>query len=620
MSQPPTNSRQSSVLKSLANKGSRPRGIDRKQTIKPVRKSERLQQLQRKTSKRNDPLPSPSVSNSFGAELRQDLPASEKPLNSDRKRKRSQGPGDSVPRIGDGPFPKRPRAVKDTLNPKTKSHISNHTDPIKHWIQKGTWPKKYSEQDRQFRNGFKQDTWLEKYSKQEGNMSHLLARKKSSVSLCRKRSISSSDAAETTIPCTPSDQKPREEKSTPYNDVRYEILLQSKGSYMKKSDLGITDKSKDLCIKLFSTEQTVPKDSLFNDNQFDKTCEKIRNENEARVVRDISLLIVPSAEILETQSVVETQSAPELKHLKDSVNQGWNNSVPVTKTRPQPDYSVGFSRSAFTEDQLEKLRPFVGDLYDTSHFMATWQIYFPFLTCEVKCGAAALDVADRQNAHSMFIAVRAVVELYKLVGREKELNREILAFSISHDHSMVRIYGHYALIQDDKTTFYRHPVDAFDFTTRDGREKWTAYKFTKNVYNLWMPIHLKRICSAIDDIPSGINFELSLSASVIEGSELPDYQLSNAEPVSELKEDESLDSQKSRDTATFKKPRLPSKSMIQQENDRQKERIDELKRENDRQKQENDRQKQESDRQRQEIDELKEQTKELMNMLKHKFT
>ncbi len=30
--------------------------------------------------------------------------------------------------------------------------------------------------------------------------------------------------------------------------------------------------------------------------------------------------------------------------------------------------------------------------------MATYYMHFPFLTCDVKCGAAALDVADRQNA------------------------------------------------------------------------------------------------------------------------------------------------------------------------------------------------------------------------------
>jgi hypothetical protein len=66
-------------------------------------------------------------------------------------------------------------------------------------------------------------------------------------------------------------------------------------------------------------------------------------------------------------------------------------------------------------------------------------MWFPFLMCEVKCGAEALDIADRQNAHSATLAVRGVVELYRAVKQEKELHREILAFSISHDNITVRI-------------------------------------------------------------------------------------------------------------------------------------------------------------------------------------
>jgi hypothetical protein len=59
--------------------------------------------------------------------------------------------------------------------------------------------------------------------------------------------------------------------------------------------------------------------------------------------------------------------------------------------------------------------------------------------------------------------VRGIVELFRLVNREKERHREILAFSISHDH---------------ETTFYRHPIRKFDFTELDGKEKWTSYTFT----------------------------------------------------------------------------------------------------------------------------------------------
>lgn len=141
--------------------------------------------------------------------------------------------------------------------------------------------------------------------------------------------------------------------------------------------------------------------------------------------------------------------------------------------------------------------------------MGTWYMYFPFLTCEVKRSAAALDIADRQNAHSMTIAVRTIVELFRYVKREKELDQEILAFSISHDHRTVRTYGHYTLIDGNNTTFYRHPIHRFDFTALDGKEKWTAFKFVRNVYNVWMPMHSNRICSTIDRLPSGLDFGLS---------------------------------------------------------------------------------------------------------------
>ncbi|RKU40529.1 hypothetical protein DL546_000368 [Coniochaeta pulveracea] len=330
-------------------------------------------------------------------------------------------------------------------------------------------------------------------------MDHLLARKKSPSGLSRKRS----NSATSTTSTTPSDQKPREEKSAPYRDPRYKTLLETKGSFMDKSDLGIADQSKVLCHKLLDTAQGEPPNSLFRSDIFDSTCRRVGDRNEARVIRDITPWIVPSAEIL------CTYGASHLRHLIESVNEGWNNSVPLTGTRPQPDYSVGFRRNAFTEDQLTKLSPFIGDFIagDQSFFMATYYMYFPFLTCEVKC-AGALDVADRQNAHSMTLAVRAIVELFRVLKREDEVNRQILAFSISHDHRSVRIYGHYPVIDGKDVKYYRHPIHMFDITALDGRDKWTAYRFTKNVYDIWLPTHFANICSAVDQLPSDLDFDV----------------------------------------------------------------------------------------------------------------
>lgn len=237
---------------------------------------------------------------------------------------------------------------------------------------------------------------------------------------------------------------------------------------------------------------------------FKQICRYVEDRNEARILRDITPLIVPSAENL------TIYGATGLKNLIESTNEGWNNSIPLVGACPQPDYSVGFRREAFTTEQLEKLSPFIGDFIagDLSYFMASYYMYFPFLSCEVKCGAAALDIADRQNAHSMTLAVRGIVELFRLVRREKEVQQQILAFSVPHDHRSVRIYGHYPLIEDKEVRYYRHPVHTFDFTALDGKDKWTAYRFIKNIYDRWMPAHFERICSAIDQLPSKIAFDI----------------------------------------------------------------------------------------------------------------
>ncbi|EER37024.1 conserved hypothetical protein [Histoplasma capsulatum H143] len=86
----------------------------------------------------------------------------------------------------------------------------------------------------------------------------------------------------------------------------------------------------------------------------------------------------------------------------------------------------------------------------------------------------------------------------------------------------MRIYGHYALVKEKQTTFYRRPIRKFDFTEQDGKERWTAYRFTRNIYDIWMPTHLKRIHSAIDQIPPLLDLDVSQM-------ELQFSQRSNAE-------------------------------------------------------------------------------------------
>jgi hypothetical protein len=367
-----------------------------------------------------------------------------------------------------------------------------------------------------------------------------------SQSLTRKRSTPSLSKQESDI----SGVSLREGKNPAVRSRRYQQILESVGICMGQPEphLRAAQTDKALCQELLKKEQPVPKDSLFNDDLFESTCEDIANRNEARVIQDIGRLIVPAPEEL------FRRGAKHLKHLIETVDESWIKSIPLVKgPRPQPDFAVGLKSSAFTSDQLKKLQPSIGDWQTMSRLVATDEMYFPFLTAEVKCGNEALNIADRQNAHSAAVAANAVVELYRLVSRQDELNQKILTFSISHDNEAVRMYGHYALIKEKHTLFYRHPVDKLDFTRKDGKEKWTPYTFTRNVYDKFYPIHHERICSAVDQLPNPEDFavESFSQQSNLESFEQNSSQLTTS--YSQQTEPELPSSQTSE--PVFKKPK-----------------------------------------------------------------
>ena len=341
-------------------------------------------------------------------------------------------------------------------------------------------------------------------------MAHLLARKGGAVPRKRTSSgTSKTPSANSSAASSSGIDNGRVKTTTPYRAARYEALLQGSGSYMYRASVGIAAASQTSCQSLLEKVRPVPADTLFRDDVFEVMCQKMLSKNEARVLRDITPLIVPSAETL---YVLGNENC---KLLVESTTERWSNSIPVTASLPQPDYAVGFQYEAFSDDKV-KLAPYIGDYIagDLSYFMATYSMCFPFLTCEVKCSGGGLDIADCQNAHSMTLAVRAVVELFRVVGRQDEIDRQILAFSISHDAKSVRMYGHYPVLEGKYTKYYRHPIRNFYFIELDGREKWTAYRFVKNVYDVWAPEHLARIRSAVSQLPA----ESDLDVAPLDGS------------------------------------------------------------------------------------------------------
>ena len=274
------------------------------------------------------------------------------------------------------------------------------------------------------------------------------------------------------------------------------LFLKTIRSFLGDHRLGLADASKDVVDTLKSTAQAHPTGTIFDDDVFAAACNNVAGANKAKIIQDISHLIVPRAETLALRS-------KGLDTLAESDSDAWDICIPHTTTRPQPDYAVGFRQGAFTKDRLSRLSPFIGDLLagDESFFLGTCAMFFPFLTCEVVSGDTGLDVADHKNAHSMTLAVRAVVDLFRLFKREKELDRKILAFSVSHNHRFVSIYGHYPRIGDRGTTYYRHLIKEFSIRNDDGKDRWTAHRIIKNIYHTWAPAHLESICSAVDQLP-----------------------------------------------------------------------------------------------------------------------
>jgi hypothetical protein len=205
-------------------------------------------------------------------------------------------------------------------------------------------------------------------------MSEPLTRKRSSSKLSGDdASTLSQELAATTL----AEDVSRTSKSAPYRDARCETLLAKKGSFMVKAPQEINDTSRQLCQTLMEDQQSTPNHTLFDDDVFKKTCESIQSENEARIVLDIMRLVVPSAENLATR-------ATKLEILKEKVNSSWLKCLPLIGKRPQPDYSVGFQESAFTDDQISRLSPFIGKDSDQSHGAIRHVLPLPHLRGEMR--------------------------------------------------------------------------------------------------------------------------------------------------------------------------------------------------------------------------------------------
>ena len=124
---------------------------------------------------------------------------------------------------------------------------------------------------------------------------------------------------------------------------------------------------------------------------------------------------------------------------------------------------------------------------------------FHSLSAEVKAGEQGLSNADRQNIHSASITVKGVLELFKAAfgdgsKRVRDLYGQVLVFTVSHDNDSVRLYGHYATINEaDELNIYRYNIAMISLSAKDGADRFVAYNFVRNVCDKFAPAHRRRI-------------------------------------------------------------------------------------------------------------------------------
>lgn len=339
-------------------------------------------------------------------------------------------------------------------------------DPVQYWARTGEWPKDFGQM-----------------SEPESDGSNKRRRPSTPSYLRRARDAAAYEA----------------------ELQRYGIVFDN----LTTKDL-VTAESKAMCQALLSVDDLAPAYNFCSEDMYIRIFDRASKCNEERVRRDLTPHIVPSAELLYILDQVTT-----LENVKEEMSADWNKCSLLGGTQPRPDYAYGLSSATFNEEERTKLENYT-NINNPTKF--TESMYFPFLLCESKCGKKNINDADRQNVHSASIAVNAIVQLCRAAGEQtaQSLSGHILVFSVSHDNERVKIYGHFPIIREGRTTFHRYYFHDYSLDGDFGRNRNTGSNFTRAVYRDFYPLHLRRIQQAIARLPDPPTYMVS-DVSVGEG-------------------------------------------------------------------------------------------------------
>lgn len=342
--------------------------------------------------------------------------------------------------------------------------------PISYWASHHTWPKSFTEHNSTASSNTNKKRQRKLYSSRSGKDERL-------------RSYS---------------QSRRDGEVPEQYTAAYEQHILTKGLNMDLliGEELVSEESKKLCSDLQQITQETIAPTVFPAEAIRKVINYCLNRNEAIVNRDVTSMIIPSITSL------YFGGDKSLEHVIDEINADWYEQCILEGPRIRPDLAIGLFSSAFTEEEVEKLKRYTSV---DNWTQITMHMFFPFLMGEVKCGKESLNIADRQNMHSCSVAVRALLRIeqeadkYRPEKKIASLNRQVLVFSISHDQQDARLYGHYAIIEGDKWTYYRYRIRKFDLI--DNNSLLAIHNFVRNILKSYLPKHLRRLKDSVAALP-----------------------------------------------------------------------------------------------------------------------
>ncbi|EXJ53313.1 uncharacterized protein A1O5_13435 [Cladophialophora psammophila CBS 110553] len=277
------------------------------------------------------------------------------------------------------------------------------------------------------------------------------------------------------------------EKYSWYCTSSYLDALAASHSFPTSSPAGLTDYDETYCSAVLLRPRINPDLLLFHAD----VCDSLAGQSEYTIMMSLHIFVAPSAEY---QYMLDKE--PEFKGLAEYYDHPWIKTMAFDGPPPQPDHTYGFHPSKFTKFQRRKLNMNPsGEFYH----VAKHDLWFPFLTSHCKCGRRAREIGERAALHSMTVAMQAIVNLYRRANRAWELHRTIRGFSIVYDEKSAVIFGHYAEIDGQRTSFYRDVIKKVDLT--DETEKWTCWRFVLNVCQYYSSSFLQQLQEVIDELP-----------------------------------------------------------------------------------------------------------------------